>query len=350
MGDNFFSDIFDPDYEGRPYIVAEISANHDGSLSKLLETIDAAQASGCDAVKIQTYTAETMTLDVDQPDFLVKEGLWGGRKLFDLYKEAETPYEWHTEIFAHAEKLGLPLFSTPFDETAIDLLVSLDAKIFKIGSPEMLDLLLIEYAAKTGRPLVLSTGMALLEEVDEVVALLQKLNIPFLLLHCVSSYPTEFADAAVGNIAFLAARYKCRVGLSDHTLGSITSVLATAMRVPFIEKHFTLERENGGVDSAFSLEPAEMRQLVDDVAIAHAALGDEGDYKKSDNALGNRIYRRSLYFVRPLAAGDVIGDEDVRRVRPGYGLPCSALPQVLGKRVIAPVVAGDPVTQAVLDD
>lgn len=350
MSADFFRDIFDPNYSGRPYIVAEISANHDGSLSKLLETIDAANASGCDAIKIQTYTAETMTLDVDRPDFVVKEGLWGGRKLFDLYKEAETPYEWHADIFAHAEKIGLPLFSSPFDETAIDLLVSLDTKIFKIGSPEMADLPLIEYAAKTGRPLVLSTGMALLKEVDEVVALLRKLETPFLLLHCVSSYPTELADAAIGNIAFLATRYQCRVGLSDHTFGSTTSVLATAMHAPFIEKHFTLARDSGGVDSAFSLEPAEMRQLVDDVATAHAALGGGKEFEKSDNALGNRVYRRSLYFARPLAAGDIIGDEDVRRVRPGHGLPCSALPEVLGKRVIAPVVAGDPVTHAVLED
>jgi pseudaminic acid synthase len=343
MNNNFFEEIFDSKYAGPPKVVAEISANHDGSERRLIQTMDAALSVGCDAVKIQSYTADTMTLNCAEPEFTVTEGLWKGRTLYDLYKQGETPFEWHRSLFDHAKKIKIPLFSTPFDETAVDLLESLDTPIYKIGSPELCDLSLIKYIAKTGKPVILSTGMARLEEIDAAVEVCRRYKNLHLILHCVSTYPTKLHDSQLLNIQYLSKRYDAPIGLSDHTLTNLTAILAVALGVKFIEKHFTLDKDDAGIDSAFSLDPVQMESLVSEVRNAHASLGRGSVFTKSENALSNRKYMRSLYFVQDLPAGTIIESMHVKRVRPGEGLPCSAIDSVIGRRLLRDVEYGMPV-------
>lgn len=325
-----------------PYIVAELSGNHQGSLDRALALLEEAAACGADAVKLQTFTADTITIPHDGPGFVVEGGLWGGRTLHDLYQEAHTPYEWHAPLFARACDLGVTIFSSPFDESAIDLLESLDAPAYKIASFEMIDLPLIARAARTRKPLIMSTGMASESEIADAVACARAHGAGgIILLHCVSTYPARYDAANLATIADLATRFGCVAGLSDHTPGTAASVAATALGAAFIEKHFCMSRAEGGVDSAFSLEPAELRALVSDCRNAYAAIGAV-DYTRSPAERDNRQYRRSLYAVAPIAAGELFTPHNIRSIRPGYGLPPRHMDAVLGASATRAIAYGEP--------
>jgi N-acetylneuraminate synthase len=332
----------------RPYIVAELSANHNGSLDRALETISAAHRCGADAIKLQTYTADTMTIDCDRPDFMIKGGLWDGYKLYDLYKEAHTPYEWHKPLFAHAHSLGMAIFSTPFDETAVDLLEQLGAPAYKIASFEIVDLPLIRYVARTGKPIIMSTGMASEDEIAEAVDAARTGGCEdLILLHCISSYPAPMDQANLRHIPELASRFGVLAGLSDHTLGTTVAVASIALGSCMIEKHFTLSRQDKGPDSAFSLEPDDLERLCLETRDAWSALG-HGGFQRQQAEAGSRVFRRSLYFVKDLPAGAVIGPADVRRIRPGMGLEPKHFAQVVGRTVNRPVSRGDAVEWEIL--
>jgi len=325
-----------------PYIIAELSANHNGSLERALQTIDAAHQAGADAIKLQTYTADTMTIDCDREDFIIKGGLWDGYKLYDLYRWAETPFEWHQAMFAHARKLGITVFSTPFDESAVDLLEQLDVPAYKIASFENTDLPLIRYVAKTGKPMIMSTGMASEEEIAEAVDAARSAGCKELvLLHCISSYPAPMDQANLRQLTELGRRFDVVPGLSDHTLGTTASVSAVALGACVIEKHFTLSRADKGPDSEFSIEPDELKRLCQDTHDAWQALGQVG-YDRQPAEAGSKVFRRSIYFARDLPAGSVIGPEDIRRIRPGMGLSPKYFDELLGKTLKADVQRGMP--------
>ena len=332
-----------------PYVICELSGNHNGSLDRALAMIDAAAATGCDAIKIQTYTADTITMDIDRPEFRIRGGLWDGRSLHDLYLEAQTPYEWHPALFARAAASGVTLFSSPFDETAIDLLDGLNAPAFKIASFEAIDLPLIAYAAGRGKPLIISTGMANLAEITAARETALAAGAPgVVLLHCVSSYPAALEDANVRTVADMAQRFDCPIGLSDHTPGTAASVVAIALGACVIEKHFTLARADGGPDAAFSLEPSEFRQLVADCKAAWTALG-RAHYDLLGSEKANRQFRRSLYVNADIAAGTILTREHVRSIRPGNGLPPANLARVLGRVAARDLVRGEPLSWDMLE-
>ncbi len=314
-----------------PFVICELSGNHNGSLERALVMLEAAAATGADAIKIQTYTPDTITLDHDSPDFRIEGGLWDGRTLYDLYGEAQTPYEWHAALFAKAKQLGVILFSTPFDETAIDLLEGLDAPAYKIASFEVIDLPLIASVARRGKPMIISTGMANLAEIGDAVDTALQHGAPgVVLLHCVSAYPAPMDEANVRTVPDLAERFGVISGLSDHTPGSAASVAAVALGACVIEKHFTLARSDGGPDSAFSLEPAEFTALTRDCKEAWRALGKVG-YDLLGSEQANISFRRSLYVVADVAQGEVLTTAHVRSIRPGFGLAPRHLGEVLGK-------------------
>jgi N-acetylneuraminate synthase len=320
-----------PDHS--PYIIAELSANHNGSLERALKTIEAAHKCGVDAIKIQTYTADTLTIDCDAPDFIIKGGLWDGFKLYDLYKWAETPYEWHRPMFDHARKLGITIFSTPFDETAVDLLEDLGTPAYKIASFELVDLPLISYAASTGKPMIISTGMASEEEIEEAVTTAHEAGCKdLILLHCISSYPAPIDQANLRQIPELARRFGVISGLSDHTMGRTAAVTAVALGACVIEKHFTLNRKDKGPDSEFSIEPKYMERLCKEAKDAWIALGSSG-YKQKNAEEKSKIFRRSIYFVRKIPAGSVITKNDIRRIRPGMGLAPKFFNTLIGKKL-----------------
>ncbi len=324
-----------------PYVICELSGNHNGSLERALKMIEAAAATGADAVKIQTYTADTLTIDSRRPDFLIKGGLWGGSSLYDLYKQAYTPYEWHPAMFRRARELGVTLFSTPFDETAIDLLASLDAPAYKIASFEAIDLPLIAAVARRGRPMIISTGMSHLGEIREAVDCARENGAGGLaLLHCTSAYPAPIEAANVRTVAHLGQAFGVVSGLSDHTPGTAASVAAVALGAAIIEKHFTLSRADGGPDASFSLEPDEFKRLVDDCKAAWRAIG-EVDYARSEAERGSLVFRRSLYIVEDVNAGESLSASNVRSIRPGFGLPPKHLPNVLGRRAVRKLSRGD---------
>lgn len=326
-----------------PFIIAEVSANHNGDIERAKKTILAAKVSGASAVKIQTYTADTMTIDSDLPDFMINEGLWSGYKLYDLYKWAETPYEWHNELFSFAKTNNVLLFSTPFDESAVDLLESLDAPAYKIASFEILDLPLIEKVAKTGKPLILSTGMSSLQEIEDAVSMIKKCgNNQFIILHCISSYPAPIYEVNLQQMNYLSKKFNTIVGLSDHTLNNTCAISSIAMGGRVIEKHFTLSRNDEGPDSEFSIEPHELEKLCKECKEAFDAIGN-ADFKIKESEKTNIKFRRSLYFVKPLKKGDVITHEHVRRIRPGYGMQPKYYDQVIGKKVKKDVIKGSPV-------
>jgi len=326
-----------------PLVIAELSGNHNRSLDRALALIDAAAEAGAEAIKLQTYTPDTITIAHDGPGFRIEGGLWAGRTLHDLYAEAYTPYEWHAPLFARAWARGLICFSSPFDETAIDLLEGLDAPAYKIASFEAIDLPLIQRAARTGKPLIVSTGMTSPEEIGEAVEAARAAGAGGVaLLHCVSAYPARFEDANLRAIPRLAADYRCVVGLSDHTPGTAAAVAAIALGASIIEKHFTLDRADGGPDAAFSLEPAELKRLVEDCRNAWDALGD-ARLARAPAEEANKQFRRSLYVVRDVAAGAALTSEDVRSIRPGFGLPPKALPDVLGRPAARDLKRGEPV-------
>lgn len=334
----------------KPYIVAELSANHNGSIDRALQTIDAALACGADAIKIQTYTPDTMTLDCDNPEFIIQGGLWNGYRLYDLYKWAQTPFEWHQAIFAHARARGIAVFSTPFDETAVDLLESLNTPAYKIASFENTDLPLIQYVARTGKPIIMSTGMASIEEIGESVETARSAGCrELMLLHCISSYPAPIEQASLRQMCTLANKFNTEVGLSDHTLGTTAAVAAVALGASLIEKHFTLDRSDKGPDSEFSIEPNELAQLCAAAGDAWLALGDSL-FSRQPAEAANKLFRRSIYFVRDLQAGAVVGPDDIRRVRPGNGLAPRHLAAVIGRRLRTSVQFGTPVSWSHFDD
>lgn len=323
-----------------PYIIAEVSANHNGSLEKALATIDAAAECGVDAVKLQTYSPDTMTIDSDRDDFMIRGGLWDGYKLYDLYKWAQTPFDWHQAMFQHARSKGITVFSTPFDETAVDLLESLNTPAYKIASFELTDLPLIQYVARTGKPMIMSTGMACEQEIAEAVAAASEAGCAqIVLLHCISSYPAPVEQSNLRQIPELSARFGVDVGLSDHTLGTTAAVTAVALGACVIEKHFTLSRQDKGPDSEFSLEPHELRRLVTDTKDAWLSLGKAG-FERQPAEAANRVFRRSLYFVRDLPAGHTVGPDDIRRIRPGFGLPPKRYGELLGLQLAVSVSRG----------
>ena len=329
-----------------PYVICELSGNHNGSLERALELLDAAAATGADAIKIQSYTPDTITIDHDSADFRIEGGLWDGRTLYDLYGEAQTPFEWHEPLFRRARELGVTLFSSPFDESAVDLLEELDAPAYKIASFEAVDLPLIAYVASKRKPMIISTGMANLEEIGEAVGTARENGCEdIVLLHCVSSYPAPDEQSNVRTVPDLAERFGVVSGLSDHTSGSAVAVASIALGGCVVEKHFTLRRADGGPDAAFSLEPDEFKTLVQDCKRAWRALGG-ATYDLQGCERGSVAFRRSIYVVRDVAAGEELTRDNVRSIRPGYGLPPKHLPEVLGRQAARDLRRGEPLDWA----
>lgn len=330
----------------QPFIIAEMSGNHNQSLERALEIVEAAAKSGAHALKIQTYTADTMTLDLSQGEFFIDDvnSLWKGTSLYKLYQQAYTPWEWHKPIFDRCEELGLIYFSTPFDETAVNFLESLNVPCYKIASFENTDLLLIRKAASTGKPLIISTGMATIAELDDAVRTAQEAGCKdLILLKCTSTYPATPEDSNLLTIHHMRELFKCDVGLSDHTLGIGVSIAAIALGATVIEKHFTLRRADGGVDAAFSLEPDEMSTLVIEAERAWRSLGSV-IYGPTAKEKASLIYRRSLYVVLDMKEGDAFTTENVRAIRPGLGLPPKELHAILGRKSKQSIKRGTPLT------
>jgi pseudaminic acid synthase len=343
-------DRFEIGPQQRPYVIAEMSGNHNQSLDRALAIVDAAADAGADAIKLQTYTADTMTLKVDAPGFRVDDpnSLWTGQHLYDLYQQAYTPWEWHAPIFERAKARGLHGFSTPFDETAVDFLESLDVPAYKIASFECTDLPLIRKVAATGKPMIISTGMASLAEIDETVRAARAAGCrDLVLLKCTSTYPSTPANTHLRTIPVLRDAFGCEVGLSDHTMGCGVAVAAVAFGATVVEKHFTLARADGGVDSAFSLEPAELKQLRIETERAWQALG-QVQFGGSAAEQQSKEHRRSLYIVQDLAPGQTLTRDNLRAIRPGLGLPPKHLDELLGCTVRQPVPRGTPASWALV--
>jgi len=330
--------------EHAPYVIAEMSANHNGNIETAFKIIEAAKLAGADAVKLQTYRPDTITLDCDTEDFRIHGGLWDGRTLYELYEEAHMPWEWHAPLFAHARNHGITIFSSPFDNTAVDLLEDLNAPAYKIASFEAVDIPLIKYVASTGKPMIISTGMADAEEIQEAIDAAREGGCKELaILHCVSGYPAPAEDYNLRTIPDMIQRFGLVTGLSDHTLDNTTAITSVAMGASIIEKHFTLDRKGGGPDDSFSLEPAELAALCKDSKTAWAALGCV-DYGRKSSEQGNVKFRRSLYFVKDMKAGESIMRDSIRSVRPGFGLSPKHFDAVLGKRINRDVSAATPIT------
>jgi pseudaminic acid synthase len=326
-----------------PYVIAEMSANHNGNIETAFKIIEEAKKSGADAIKMQTYTPDTLTLKCDLPDFQITDGLWAGRTLYDLYEWAHTPWDWHKPLFNRARQLGITMFSSPFDNTAIDLLEDLNAPAYKIASFEAVDLPLIKYAASTGKPMIISTGMADAEEIQEAIDAAREGGCKQLaVLHCVSGYPAPAEDYNLRTIPEMMARFGLVTGLSDHTLDNTTAITSVAMGASIIEKHFTLDRSGGGPDDSFSLEPADLAALCQGAKTAWQAMG-RVDYGRKSSEQGNVKFRRSLYFVKDLVAGAVITADAIRSVRPGYGLAPRYLEKIIGMRLKSSVIKNTPV-------
>ena len=324
----------------KPYIIAELSANHNGSLAKALQTIEEAAKCGADAIKLQTYTPDTMTIDCDAKDFQISGGLWDGYKLYDLYKWAQTPFEWHEAMFKKARELGITVFSTPFDETAVDLLEELNTPAYKIASFEVTDLPLLKKIAQTGKPIIMSTGMANLEEIEDAVRTIKENGCKELVvLHCISSYPSPIDQANLATIPDIASKFDCLSGLSDHTMGTVVSVASIALGACVIEKYFTLDRNDKGPDSEFSLEPHELKKLCEETKAAWQAIGEAG-YERKPAEKENVKFRRSIYFVKDIKTGEKITEEHIKRIRPGFGLAPKHFEELLGKTVKADIKRG----------
>lgn len=327
-----------------PYVIAEMSANHNGEINTAYSIIEAAKSSGADAIKIQTYKPDTITLNSQNKEFVIQGGLWDGRTLYDLYEEAHMPWDWHKPLFDHARKVGITMFSSPFDTTAIDLLEDLGAPAYKIASFEAIDLPLIRYAASTKKPMIISTGMANQTEIFEAVDAAKSAGCTNLaILHCISGYPAPAEDYNLKTIPDMINRFGLVTGLSDHTLDNTTAIASVVLGAAIIEKHFTLDQNGGGPDDSFSLEPEGMAALCRTAKTAWAALG-KIDYGHKSSEQGNVQFRRSLYVVRDLVAGETITPDAVRSVRPGYGMPPKYLDSVLGKTATCDIAAGTALT------
>jgi N-acetylneuraminate synthase len=332
-----------------PYLIAELSGNHNGSLDRALALVDAAADAGADAIKLQTYTPDTITIDHSGPGFVIEGGLWGGRTLYDLYREAHTPWEWHEALFERARRHGITAFSTPFDATAVDYLERLGAPAYKIASFEAVDHPLLRKAASTGKPVIVSTGMADLAEIAEAVAALRGAGCrSFMLLHCVSAYPAPAEECNLRTIPHMAETFDVPVGLSDHTLDTAVAVASVALGAAAIEKHVTLRRSDGGPDAAFSLEPAEFGALVKAARMAWEALG-RINYARTASERGNVIFRRSIYAVKDIAAGESLSTENIRVIRPGFGLAPKHFDALLGRRARAGIPRGTPLAWSLID-
>lgn len=330
------------------FIIAELSANHGGDLEIAKETIRAAKRTGADAIKLQTYTADTITLDADKDDFLIKGTIWEGQKLHDLYKEASLPWEWHKELFKTAKEEGLICFSSPFDKTAVDFLEELDCPIYKIASFEITDIPLIEYTASKGKPIIMSTGIAGYEDIRLAIETCRRAgNNDITVLKCTSSYPAPIEEANMVMMQQFAKDFNVKVGLSDHTMGTIVPVVATALGATVIEKHFILDKKVGGPDASFSLDEKEFTEMVTAVRNAEKARG-KVSYTLTEKQKAGRVFSRSLYVAKDVKKGDVITKENVRSVRPGYGLHPKHLTEILGKTFAINVEKGEPFTLSLL--
>ena len=329
--------------EEPPYIIAELSANHNGSIENAKKLIKEANECGASAIKLQTYTAESMTIDCDNKEFRINDGLWKGYSLFQLYKEAATPYSWHEELFRYANEIGITIFSTPFDENAVDFLNELNVPAFKIASFEILDLPLIKYVASKGKPLLISTGMANVNEISDAVNVAKDAGCQdILLFHCISSYPTATKDANLRMISYLRKRFDLEVGLSDHTLNNNAAIASLALGATAVEKHFLLSRSHKGPDSEFSIEPHELKNLVNSTKECWEALS-EINFERTESEKKNLVFRRSLYFVKDIKAGEKINKENIRKIRPGYGLPPKYYEEIINKEVLRDISKGEPV-------
>jgi N-acetylneuraminate synthase len=332
-----------------PFVIAELSANHLGRIERALASIEAAAEAGADAVKFQTYTPDTLTLDSDAEPFRIRGGLWDGQTLHQLYRSAYTPYDWHQALFDKARACGLIALSTPFDQTAVDLLAGLDAPAYKIASFEIVDLPLIASVARLGRPMIISTGIADFAEIADAVTTARANGCAELvLLHCTSGYPAPVADANLRTMPHMARAFDAVPGLSDHTPGTAVAVAAVALGACVVEKHFTLSRADGGPDAAFSLEPQELARLVADCRAAWEALG-EVSYAIKPSERANLGFRRSLFVVRPVAAGEPLTAENVRSIRPGGGLAPRHLPEVIGRTARRALERGEPLSWEMID-
>lgn len=327
-----------------PYIIAEMSANHNGKLEIAFKIIEEAKKAGADAVKLQTYRPDTITIDCDSDEFRIQGGLWDGRTLYELYEKAHMPWDWHKPLFDHAHKLGITIFSSPFDNTAVDLLEDLNAPAYKIASFEIIDHHLIRYVAATGKPMIISTGMADADEIQEAIEAARDGGCEQLsLLHCVSGYPASAEDYNLHTIPDMVARFGLVTGLSDHTLDNTTAIASVALGASIIEKHFTLNRKGGGPDDTFSLEPEDLAQLCRDSKIAWDSLG-EINYERKQSEQENMKFRRSIYIVKDIEAGEILTNQHIRIIRPGFGLPPKYFKDVLGKRVSCSAKFGEPVS------
>lgn len=331
-----------------PYVIAEMSANHNGSLDTAKRIVEMAQQSGADAVKLQTYKPDTITLNCDSEDFQIHGGLWDGKTLYQLYEEAHMPWDWHRPLFEHARKVGITIFSSPFDNTAVDLLEDLNAPAYKIASFEAVDLPLIKYVASTGKPMIISTGMADAEEIQEAIDAAREGGCKQLaVLHCVSGYPAPAEDYNLRTITDMIERFGIVTGLSDHTLDNTTAITSVALGASIIEKHFTLNRDGGGPDDSFSLEPSELASLCKDSKTAWSALG-KVDYGIKSSEQGNTKFRRSLYFTKPMQIDEAIDASCIKSIRPGYGIAPKFFNELIGRQVTKAVTEGMPVTMDVI--
>lgn len=335
--------------EFSPYIIAEMSANHNGDIENAYKILKLAKECGADALKLQTYTPDTLTLDCDKDDFKIKGGLWEGRSLYDLYAEAHMPWEWHKLLFERAKDIGITIFSSPFDFTAVDLLEELQAPAYKIASFEAIDIPLIEYVARTGKPMIISTGMANQEEIGEAVDAARKAGCnELVVLQCVSGYPAPAHDYNLATISDMAERFDVLVGLSDHTIDNTTAIASVALGSCLIEKHVTLDRDGGGPDDSFSLEKPELLQLCRDSKIAWESIG-KVNYERKESEKGNMIFRRSLYAVEDIAKGHILSSVNIKSIRPGYGLLPKHIGSVIGKRASKDIDRGTPLDWGLIE-
>jgi pseudaminic acid synthase len=326
-----------------PYVIAEMSANHNGDINNAFKIIDMAKSSGADAVKLQTYHPDKITLNEDKPEFIIKGGLWDGQSLYDLYKSAYMPWEWHKPLFQYAKRVGITIFSSPFDNSAVDLLEDLNTPAYKIASFEAVDLSLIKYVAKTGKPLIISTGMANSQEILEAVEAAREGGCKELaILHCVSSYPAPAEDYNLRTLVDMQKKFGLLTGLSDHTIDNTTAITSVALGASIIEKHVTLNRDGGGPDDSFSLESKELAQLCEGVRVAWKSLG-KVDYGRKLSESSNIQFRRSLYFIKDMKIGDIITPESIKSVRPGYGLPPKYFDIIVGCTMITNATKNSPV-------